>query len=130
MWRKCAKRKAIGYTTLHVRFHCAWYNVWTNITPWNMCRLRSVLCVVLEFLAFLAYHKSLFLFMHCNSLHSVPALLANKVIDVEIYCQQIAVERLIAYWAQYQMFNKFVCKCFITPFLTFRMNEVAVVATL
>jgi len=43
---------------------------------------------------FLAYRKSLFLFAHCNSLHFASTLQANKVIDVEVYCEQITAKRL------------------------------------
>jgi len=42
---------------------------------------------------FLAYHKSLFLWTHYNLFPSAPTLQANKVIHVEVYCEQIATAK-------------------------------------
>jgi len=42
---------------------------------------------------FLAYHKSLFLRTRCNLFPSAPTLQANKVIYVEVYCEQIATAK-------------------------------------
>jgi len=52
---------------------------------------------------------------HYNSLHSALTLEASKVINVAVYCEQIAVKRLL-YSVQYQIFNNGVCKWFINPF--------------
>jgi len=52
---------------------------------------------------------------HYNSLHSALTLKASKVINVEVYCEHIAVKRLLNS-VQYQIFNKGLCKWFINPF--------------
>ena len=90
--RKCAKSKNTK-AVLYVRFHCAWYQVSTNIKPWSMCKFPFMCCTTIT--SFLPCHKSLFLLACCNSLHSVPMLQANKVIDVEVYCEQIAMRKLV-----------------------------------
>jgi len=81
--------------------------------------------------SFLACHKSLLLFVHCNSLHSASTLQANKVTDVEVNCEQIAVKRLsyrVAYSTRF-LTNSFANGLTIL-FQTGHTNEVAVVAAL
>ena len=79
-----------------------------------MCNFPLMCCTTIP--CFWAFHKQLFLLAHYNSLPSVPTHQANKAIDVEVYCQPIAMKKLL-YWLQYLIFNITFCKCFGNPFL-------------
>jgi len=62
-----------------------------RISHFETCKLPFMCRTTIP--CYLAYHKSLFLWTHYNLFPSAPTLQANKVIHVEVYCEQIATAK-------------------------------------